>query len=296
MNATIRIDQIVYSGRGAIHARSEVNQFVVGDYAELRKNGVKMPPVALFRVNSKLVLADGRHRIEAAVANGEKQIECVVHEGDISAARAFAAGANVDHGLRRTNADKLACVKLLLSDGTWSTRSDNLIAIQCGVSHPFVAKVRSQLETVASCGRRAEPAKRVGKDGKARKAKKNTQPGGGAKKLSVAPAVSEQLDPVVNEPAGVAPVSKAMVNTLTKSIIEAEEVLVDHSNHGDAQQADATMEATVDSTLGDAIASVCMKVRIALKAVADEHLAAVLAAVRAELDRIEERAGQECVA
>jgi hypothetical protein len=170
MTNRININQILYAGRDAILARAEVNHFVVNEYAELRKGGVKMPPVVLFNVDGDFFLVDGRHRIEAALANGEKRIECIVHEGELSAARAFAAGANVDHGLRRTNADKLACVKLLLADETWKTRSDNLIAIQCGVSHPFVAKVRGQLETVTSC-EPTEPVKRIGKDLKARKVK-----------------------------------------------------------------------------------------------------------------------------
>ena len=54
-------------------------------------------------------------------------------------------GANAQHGLRRTNADKRRAVETLLRDEEWSGWSDSEIARRCGVSHPTVAKVRDGL-------------------------------------------------------------------------------------------------------------------------------------------------------
>jgi hypothetical protein len=52
-------------------------------------------------------------------------------------------GGNAIHGLRRTIDDKRREVGILLADAEWSKWSDRKIAEACGVTHPFVAAVRS---------------------------------------------------------------------------------------------------------------------------------------------------------
>jgi hypothetical protein len=52
---------------------------------------------------------------------------------------------------------------LLLKDEEWGRKSDRWIAEKCGVSHPLVIKLRSELVTVTSS------APRIGQDGKTRK-------------------------------------------------------------------------------------------------------------------------------
>lgn len=54
----------------------------------------------------------------------------------------------------------------MLRDAEWTKRSDRWIADAAKVSHPTVAKVRAQLETLPVDA--AEPASRIGQDGKAR--------------------------------------------------------------------------------------------------------------------------------
>lgn len=45
--------------------------------------------------------------------------------------------------MRRTNADKRRAVETLLRDDEWGKWSDNEIARRCGVSQPFVSKLRT---------------------------------------------------------------------------------------------------------------------------------------------------------
>jgi hypothetical protein len=69
-------------------------------------------------------------------------IDCEVRQGTIRDAILYSVGANANHGIRRTNADKRRSVLRLLNDGEWGKWSDRKIADQCGVSHTFVAQVR----------------------------------------------------------------------------------------------------------------------------------------------------------
>ena len=56
-----------------------------------------------------------------------------------------AVGANADHGVRRTNADKEKAVTIALTDPTISGMSDSQISINCRVSQPYVGKIRKKL-------------------------------------------------------------------------------------------------------------------------------------------------------
>src|SRR5690606_32244658 len=54
-------------------------------------------------------------------------------------------GANGQHGLRRSTADKRRCIELLLRDEEWGARSDRWIAKKCGVDNKTVAAARARL-------------------------------------------------------------------------------------------------------------------------------------------------------
>jgi hypothetical protein len=120
----------------------------------------------VFFDGSEYWLGDGYHRWHAAREADITSFRCDIRQGSRRDAILFACSANVLHGLRRKNADKHRAVMTLLNDAEWSTWSDNVIAEKCGVSHPFVGKLRSQLVTVTS-----STTKRRGKDGKSRRSK-----------------------------------------------------------------------------------------------------------------------------
>lgn len=127
---------------GGTQPRVELNEATVAEYAEAMREGAKFPPVAVFHDGSSYWLADGFHRFHALLRNEAKQAEVVVHRGDRRAAVLFSVGANAQHGLRRSNADKRRAVQTLLADPEWVDWSDRKIAEACGVSVTFVSAVR----------------------------------------------------------------------------------------------------------------------------------------------------------
>jgi hypothetical protein len=134
------------------------SQEVVDDYAcAMRDGDVFPPPIVFSHDDVNYYLVDGYHRIEAhKLAHPDVQeIECEVHTGDHDDALIWACGANTHHGLRRTGLDKLKAVITLLGIDRCSDWSDRRVAQQCGVTHPFVAKVRREhVEKFPDTGRK----------------------------------------------------------------------------------------------------------------------------------------------
>ena len=129
----IRID-------GGTQPRERIDLEVVGDYAEAIKVGIEFPPVIVFHDGAEYWLADGFHRWHAHKQAGKASIECDVRTGTLDDAKLFASGANGDHGLRRSNADKRLAVLMAL--GVKADWSDTKIAVHCGVSVTFVSSIR----------------------------------------------------------------------------------------------------------------------------------------------------------
>jgi hypothetical protein len=143
----IRLDAIRVDP--AIQQRAAgTSQDVVEEYAEAMRSGAAFPPIEVFfnSGDGAFDLADGFHRLEArrlAYPDAEG-IQCKIHSGDRDDALLFACGANAQHGLQRSRSDKLKAVITLIHSERWSGWSDREIARQCGVSHTYVAAVRSE--------------------------------------------------------------------------------------------------------------------------------------------------------
>lgn len=146
-----------------IQPRQALNQEVVTEYSFAMKQGDEFPPIIVFYDGSNYWLADGYHRIAAVQANGDLEIIAERKCGSRRDAILYAAGANSTHGLRRNNADKRRVVERLLQDPEWCRMSDNAIAHQCGVSQPFVGKIRQQ---VLSTYNEFKSTSRKGADGR----------------------------------------------------------------------------------------------------------------------------------
>lgn len=76
---------------------------------------------------------------------GRKQIPVEIRDGELRDAIRYALSANSSHGLRRSNADKRNAVLVALADPEWAQLSDRQIADLCGVSQPFVGRIRKEL-------------------------------------------------------------------------------------------------------------------------------------------------------
>jgi hypothetical protein len=135
----------------------------VARYTEDMANGAVFPPAVVFRDGERYILAGGFHRIEAATMRGAEDFPVEVHEGGLREAVLYAVGANTDHGLQRSHADKRKAVTTLLSDQEWARWSDREIGRLAGVSHTTVATIREELS--GKNGQIAQPNKRRARRG-----------------------------------------------------------------------------------------------------------------------------------
>jgi Holliday junction resolvasome RuvABC endonuclease subunit len=128
-----------------IFARASFHQKTVAEYAESMLSGYSLPPVIVFFDGSAYLLADGFHRVEAAILAGFKEVEVDLKTGSHRDAVLYAVGANTAHGLRRTNADKKLAITRLLQDSEWGQWSDRYIGKLTGTSHKSVGKLREEI-------------------------------------------------------------------------------------------------------------------------------------------------------
>lgn len=141
---------------GGTQMRAQLDAVTVGEYrAVMEAAGDWGPfrPVVVIYDGEVYWLADGFHRLEAYTRAFADQLATVdvpaqIQTGQRRDAILYAAGANHDHGLRRSTADKERSVDTLLLDEEWGRWSDREIGRRCNVSHPFVAKRRALLVEV----------------------------------------------------------------------------------------------------------------------------------------------------
>ena len=162
MLKTLQVKQINFEG--GTQARVKLDTDVVDAYAEVltETNGDALPPIDVYSDGTDYWLSDGFHRFHAHVKVGLGTIKANVHTGTRRDAILASVGANAEHGLKRSNADKRKAVKMLLDDQEWSQRSDRWIAEKAKVSDRLVNNVRN--ETTANIR-----SSRIGQDGKERK-------------------------------------------------------------------------------------------------------------------------------
>ena len=98
-----------------------------------------LPPVVVFCGGKTYWLADGHHRLAAAIEAGCTEIRVNVHSGTREEAMRFACGANAGHGLRRTNSDKRNAVAVAYKLNPGNTERG--LAKLCRVSNHLVADV-----------------------------------------------------------------------------------------------------------------------------------------------------------
>lgn len=153
---SIRTDQ-------GVQSRAAINSEYVAELAEQIKAGVKLPPVDVFRAGGETWMADGFHRLRAHEAAGKRSIRAEVHKGGQAEAAWFSVGANLAHGLRRTNADKQRAVEMALK--AKPTLSDAAIAQHVGVSDRHVWGIRQKIQPPKV----SEVETRTGTDGRTRR-------------------------------------------------------------------------------------------------------------------------------
>lgn len=157
----LALDSLVTDG--GTQVRSEIDEEVVGEYAQALADGAQFPPVVVFRVDGADFLADGFHRVLAYRKGGRTEVEADVYHGSRDDALWHALGANRAHGQRLKPADKRHAVELAYR--AWPDSSQGRIAAQLGCTQQYVSQIRAQLTT--SC---ELPDRVVGIDGRRRAA------------------------------------------------------------------------------------------------------------------------------
>lgn len=81
------------------------------DYTEELKDGKwPFPPLVVFKDGELYILADGFHRLMAALNAGMTQVPCIVKEGGLKEANFYAMGCNQLNGRRMTRGQQRKCV------------------------------------------------------------------------------------------------------------------------------------------------------------------------------------------
>lgn len=155
--------------------RHATSDDAVKEYVDAIKNGVTLPPIDVYFDGVMYYIGDGWHRVLAYKEAGHPCIFAIVHDGGLRQAIYHACGANKEHGLRRTNADKKQAVMTMLNDPEWVTLSNAMIASHCGVNDVTVAKYREAIQP-----QKSDVGRRTSRDGKkrpaTRKPKKDVAP------------------------------------------------------------------------------------------------------------------------
>ena len=161
MREVLPLDSLVTDG--GTQVRSEIDDEVVGEYAEALADGAQFPPVVVFRVDAGDLLADGFHRVLAYRKVGRSEVDADVYHGSRDDALWHALGANRAHGQRLKPADKRHAVELAYR--AWPDSSQGCIAAQVGCTQAYVGRIRAQLNTSIEL-----PDRVVGIDGRSRPA------------------------------------------------------------------------------------------------------------------------------
>lgn len=167
---SISIDHI--TAMTDMQSRCTLNPYAADGYAERMIAGDKFPPIVVFCDGTSFFLADGFHRLAAAIKNNATHIDCDVMRGGKLDALKYAIGSNKVHGVSRSNADKQRCVRLALQH--FGDMSNVAIAELVGVAAMTVLRARQETDNLHIVQVTAltppEPITRLGRDGKRRPA------------------------------------------------------------------------------------------------------------------------------
>lgn len=105
------------------------------------------PPIEAFQVagHNKFVLSRGDHRLAAAKARNLDRVPALIHKGTVEDSFVYGIIDNLRGQVPLSREDKRRAVVRMLSMPTLK-KSNREIAKLCGVSHPFVSIVKTELD------------------------------------------------------------------------------------------------------------------------------------------------------
>jgi hypothetical protein len=134
----IALDDLVLDPN--LNLRDRLDDFTVERYAD---SWDRLPPITVYKIEDRMVVADGFHRHAAAVMLGKRTIRAEIIDGTFTDALDFVSSVNLFHGLPLTRAERRRAVEVKLKlHHDWS---DRRMAEELAVSRELVAKIRRQL-------------------------------------------------------------------------------------------------------------------------------------------------------
>jgi hypothetical protein len=123
-----------------LNLRDRLDDFTVERYAD---SWDRLPPITVYEIDGKWLVADGFHRHAAAVMLGKRTMPAEIRVGTFTDALDFVSSVNLFHGLPLTRSERRRAVEVKLKlHHDWS---DRRMAEELGVSRELVAKIRRQL-------------------------------------------------------------------------------------------------------------------------------------------------------
>ncbi len=143
---TLAVDNILASA--ATQVRKKLDKATIDEYTEAMKNGAIFPALVVFaeKDSERYILSDGFHRHHGYVNAEIAKCKVEVHEGSLHDALLWALGANAEHGVRRSSADKRNAVELALKDPEISKLEMVQIADICRVDDRTVRRIRDDMD------------------------------------------------------------------------------------------------------------------------------------------------------
>ena len=123
-----------------LQCRESVPEETIRAYEDGWREKIEFPPVEAFEVDGELYVTDGFCRVLSAQNVGKSKVPCLVRKGSWQDAVAAACGANSQHGLPRTNADKRKAATMAILE--FGDKPNREIARICGVSHTYIDNLR----------------------------------------------------------------------------------------------------------------------------------------------------------
>ncbi len=126
--------------------RETLDPATVERYTEFYRAGRNLRPIRVVEDEDDTYWVwDGFHRVTGARKANRKVLPALIRKGTKRDALKLSLGANEDHGLSRTTADRRMAVVKCLDDPEWSSWSLRRIADLCNCSHEFVRSVQHSL-------------------------------------------------------------------------------------------------------------------------------------------------------
>jgi hypothetical protein len=201
----------------------------------LSEIGAELPPILVQQSSMRVI--DGMHRVHAACLLGKSHVAVQFFDGDDHAAFLESVAANVTHGLPLSLEDREVAAKRII--GFYPHWSDRAVARSAGLAGKTVAGLRRRTGEAA-----AQPAKRIGQDGRLRPIN------GAAGRRIAGELISARPAASLREIARAADISPATVRDVRNRLARGEDPVPDRQRRSSAAAEERRVRPRYPTTAG----------------------------------------------